>query len=71
MITQLMRIRNVFLPNDHPRAFGYIVGKAKYRGLDRLTIAWTVGEPETLSAHPNNIAMTDPLVFFTNQPKPH
>ncbi len=72
MITQLIRVRNVFLPNDHPRAFGYVVGKTRYRGDDRLTIAWIgigLETLETLSAHPDNVAIQTPYVFITNQRK--
>lgn len=76
MITQLMRIRNVFLTKGDPRAYGYIVGKVQHRKEERLVIAWVdpgrraAHDPETLSAHGDNVVQVTPYVFLTNQHKP-
>ena len=76
MITQLMRIRNAFLEKGDERAYGYIVGKEPYRNSERLIIAWVqpsferaAHDPETLSAHDDNVVLVTPYVFITNERK--
>jgi len=74
-ISQLIRVRNAFVPKDHPRAYGYLIGRelttpqshgTVFSPYNPMVISWIDGTVEDEEQHGRNVAWQAPQVYLTN-----
>jgi len=75
-ISQLIRVRNAFVPKDHPRAYGYLIGRdltepqshgTVFDPYSPMVISWIDGTIENEEQHKRNVAWQPPSVWLVNE----